>query len=69
MWPGDERHDFDPISLTLGLILIGVATIALAVGDFHIRWVLPGLLIALGLVGLAGALRRPPRQPGSDQSR
>jgi hypothetical protein len=67
MWRGEQRHAFDPISLLLGLLLIGVATASLVVGDFEVRWMLPGLLIALGVVGLAGALRgeRTPAAPES----
>ena len=57
MWRREERHDFDVISLMLGLMLIGVATAVLIVGDVQVRWVLPGLLIALGAAGLAGSLR------------
>jgi hypothetical protein len=62
MWLDEQRHAFDPISLVLGLVLIGVATAVLVVGDFHVRWVLPGMLIALGAVGLAGSLTRRGRQ-------
>jgi hypothetical protein len=62
MWLGEQQHDFDPVSLVLGLVLIGVATAVLVVGDFHVRWVLPGMLIALGVVGLAGSLTRRGRQ-------
>jgi hypothetical protein len=58
MWLGEQRHEFDPVSLVLGLVLISVATTVLVVGDFHVRWVLPGMLIALGVVGLAGSLTR-----------
>ena len=73
MWLGEQRHAFDTISLVLGLVLIGVAATVLAVGDFHVRWVLPGLLITLGAVGLAGSLLGRPRVTGAtsdvDQSR
>jgi len=73
MWLGEQRHAFDPISLVLGVLLVGVAVAVLAVGDFHVRWVLPGMLIALGAVGLAGSLVRRSRPtdtpPDVDQSR
>jgi hypothetical protein len=62
MWLGEQEHEFDLVSLVLGLVLIGVATAVLVVGDFHVRWVLPGMLIALGVVGLAGSLTRRGRQ-------
>ena len=71
MWRHEQRHDFDVVSLVLGLILIGVAVAVLSVGDFHVRWVLPGLLIALGAAGLGGALRgrpEPPELPEEHQS-
>jgi hypothetical protein len=57
MWRAEERHDFDVISLVMGLMLLGVAIAALVVADFHVRWILPGMLIALGAAGLAGSLR------------
>ena len=58
MWAGEERHRFDPVSLVFGLVLIAVAATVLVVGDFHVRWMLPGMLIALGTAGLAGTLLR-----------
>lgn len=68
MWRGEHGHALDLVSLVLGLILIGVATATLVVGDFHVRWVLPGVLIALGTAGLAGAMRGTPEEPEPPQS-
>ena len=56
-----RRHDLDLLSLVTGLVFVGIAFgHILDVGtDFDLdgRWIVPVVLVALGVAGLAGILR------------
>jgi hypothetical protein len=59
-----RRHDLDLTSLLAGLLLVALGLVTL-VGDavglrLDARWMLPAVLVGLGVAGLAGSLR-----PGS----
>lgn len=56
-----RRHDLDLFSLVTGLVFVGIAfghilDVASDV-DFDGRWIIPVVLVALGVAGLAGILR------------
>lgn len=54
------KHDLDPIALVAGVVSTGIALVALigrATG-VSARWVVPVLLIALGVAGLVATGRR-----------
>ena len=55
-------HPVDPVSLVGGLIAVGIALAHLL--GLHVDGdvVVPGLLVAAGVVGLLAALRRPREQ-------
>lgn len=61
-----SRHDLDVSSLFTGLLLLAVGGGYLVADATDIsidgRWVLPTVLIALGLTGLAGSVKRGPRR-------
>ena len=56
-----RRHDLDLTSLVAGLVFVALAALYLVgeLTDVHVswRWVLPLLLIGLGVAGLAGSIR------------
>lgn len=56
-----RRHDTDVVSLLAGLLFVAVAAAQLlaSASDVELdgQWVLPMLLVLLGLVGLASAVR------------
>ncbi len=56
------RHERDVLSLMGGLLLVLVAALYLLDDTTGLsldgRWVAPGLLVAVGVAGLAGSLRR-----------
>ena len=57
-----KPHRTDGVSLTFGLIFLGIVIVWLfnVVVDLHIRqpgWIAAGALILFGLIGLLGALR------------
>ena len=56
-----RRHDLDLTSLVAGVVFVALAAVYLigSLSDVHVgwRWVLPLLLIGLGVAGLAGSLR------------
>lgn len=56
-----RRHEVDVFSLVTGLVFVAVAAgHLLDVGtdlDFNGRWIVPIVLVALGVAGLAGVLR------------
>ena len=62
-----RRHDLDLTSLVAGLVFVALSAVYLvgSLTDVHIgwRWVLPLLLIGLGVAGLAGSLRSGLRRP------
>lgn len=57
-----SRHERDAVSLMGGLLLVlvavGVLVDDLTSVDVDVAWVLPGLLVAIGLVGLLATTRR-----------
>jgi branched-subunit amino acid permease len=56
-----KKHDLDPVSLVFGVVFAVVGVMSLLdhadVIDIDGRWLWPGVLIALGLMGLMTALR------------
>lgn len=58
-------HDLDLTSLLAGLLFaaLGLVTLLAGVIDLRLdaRWVLPAVLVGLGIAGLAGAVRTGPR--------
>lgn len=56
-----RRHDLDPVYLITGAIFVLVAVanlIGAAVdGNVDMSWLVPLLLVGIGVAGLAGALR------------
>ena len=57
-----KRHSTDGVSLTFGLIFLGIVIVWLfnVVVNFRIKepgWIAAGALILFGLLGLVGALR------------
>jgi hypothetical protein len=61
-----NRHTFDPVSMVAGLVFAAVAALYLAsehsTFDIDGRWVLPLVLIGLGIGGVSGALTTAARQ-------
>lgn len=59
-----SRHDLDPTSLLAGLVFAGLGALGLLAaggrGDAA-EWVLPLILVAVGVGGIAIALGRRPR--------
>ena len=62
-----SRHDRDGLSLMGGLLLVLIAGIYLVTDLTSLqvdgRWVAPGVLIAVGLAGLASTMRASGSQP------
>jgi len=56
-----RRHDLDLVSLITGAVFVLVAVshlVGAAVdGDVDLGWLVPVVLVGLGVAGLAGALR------------
>ncbi len=63
-----RRHDLDVFSLVAGLVFVAVAlghVLDVSVGvDFDGRWVVPVVMVAIGVVGLAGLVRGRDERPG-----
>jgi hypothetical protein len=61
-----RRHRVDPVALLAGALFVAVGAAylnaALDDTDVHARWILPSLLIALGLGGLLATLLNMARQ-------
>ena len=56
-----KRHPFDIFSFVAGAIFVALGISFAATGDNVLRdadWIWPALLVALGVAGLAAALRR-----------
>lgn len=68
-----RRHDLDLVSLITGAVFLLVAVTHLLVAaenrNVDLDWLVPVVLVALGLAGLAGALRggRSHDEPAVDQ--
>ena len=65
-----RRHELDVFSLVTGLVFVAVAAGHLldesSQMDFDGRWVVPLVLVAVGVAGLAGLVRgREPRPAGA----
>ena len=66
-----KRHELDWVSLIAGAVFLLVAVthlIGAAAGDDpDLRWLLPAMLVGIGLAGLTGALRssRPRPEPAA----
>lgn len=59
--PGRPRigwHQVDPVSMVAGLLTVCVALLGLLSIDVDVGVVLPVLLLAVGALGLASAVRR-----------
>ena len=69
-----KRHELDWVSLIAGAVFLLVAVthlIGAAAGDDpDLRWLLPAMLVGIGLAGLTGALRssRPRPVPVTDDT-
>jgi hypothetical protein len=65
-----RRHETDAVSLAAGLLFLVVAAVhigARASGtDLNLRWMVPAVLVLLGVLGLLGAVRLPRRGPDDD---
>ena len=58
-----RRHETDAVSLVAGLLFLVVAVVHIAARstgtDLNLRWMLPAVLVLLGVLGLLGAIRSP----------
>jgi peptidoglycan/LPS O-acetylase OafA/YrhL len=58
-----RRHEIDAVSLVAGLLFLVVAAVHIAARstdtDLNLRWMLPAVLVLLGVLGLLAALRNP----------
>jgi hypothetical protein len=63
-----RRHETDAVSLVAGLLFLVVAAVHIAARstdtDLNLRWMVPAVLVLLGVLGLLGALRYPRRDAG-----
>ncbi len=62
-----QRHSFDVVSFLFGMLFVGAAAFALAVGDdlprFDYRWIWPVVIIVAGIGVLVSALFRKRSEP------
>jgi hypothetical protein len=60
-----RRHETDAVSLAAGLLFLVVAAVHVAARstgtDLSLRWMVPAVLVLLGVLGLLGAVRAPRR--------
>jgi hypothetical protein len=58
-----RRHETDPVSLLAGLLFLVVAAVHVAARstgtELNLRWMVPAVLVLLGVLGLLGAIRSP----------
>lgn len=58
-----RRHETDAVSLVAGLLFLVVAAVHITAQstdtELNLRWMVPAVLVLLGLLGLFGALRGP----------
>lgn len=65
-----RRHEIDAVSLAAGLLFLVVAGVHI-VGrstqtDLNLRWMVPAVLVLLGVLGLLSAVRFPRRERALD---
>ena len=62
-----RRHEADPVSLAAGLLFLAVAVVHIAARssdtDLSLRWMVPIVLVLLGVLGLLSAVRSPHSDP------
>jgi hypothetical protein len=60
-----RRHETDFVSLVAGLLFLVVAAVHITARgtdtDLNLRWMVPAVLVLLGVLGLLGAIRSPRR--------
>lgn len=63
------RHDLDPVALVAGVVFSGTALAALLESGTGLaaRWVVPVLLIAIGIAGLLATRPSGQRDPSSGE--
>jgi hypothetical protein len=56
-----RRHEIDVVSLAAGLLFLAVAVVHMVAGatdtDLNLRWMVPVVLVLLGVIGMLGAMR------------
>jgi hypothetical protein len=61
-----RRHELDPVSLVAGLLFLVVAVVHISARstdtDLSARWMVPTVLVLLGVLGLLSAVRSPQRE-------
>jgi hypothetical protein len=65
-----RRHEIDAVSLVAGLLFLVVAWVHIVARstetDLNLRWMVPAVLVLLGVLGLLSAVRFPRREPAGD---
>jgi hypothetical protein len=65
-----RRHEIDAVSLAAGLLFLVVAGVHIVARstetDLNLRWMVPAVLVLLGVLGLLSAVRFPRREPADD---
>jgi hypothetical protein len=65
-----RRHEIDAVSLAAGLLFLVVAGVHIVARstetDLNLRWMVPAVLVLLGVLGLLSAVRFPRRERGVD---
>jgi hypothetical protein len=65
-----RRHELDAVSLVAGLLFLVVAGVHIVARstetDLNLRWMVPAVLVLLGVLGLLSAVRFPRREPAGD---
>jgi hypothetical protein len=65
-----RRHEIDAVSLAAGLLFLIVAGVHIVARstetDLNLRWMVPAVLVLLGVLGLLSAVRFPRREPAVD---
>lgn len=61
-----RRHEIDAVSLVAGLLFLVVAGVHIVARstetDLNLRWMVPAVLVLLGVLGLLSAVRFPRRE-------
>ena len=65
-----RRHEIDAVSLAAGLLFLIVAVVHIVARstetDLNLRWMVPAVLVLLGVLGMLSAVRFPRREPAVD---